>query len=296
VYAAKSIGLFAILGGILAMLGAFVQINPVWLYGPYEPSSATTYAQPDYTLGWIEGAMRLFPGWEAAFAHRYRIPAGFWPAVLFPAATFLILYAWPFIDKRLTHDRAEHNVIERPRDRPLRSAFGLGVIVFYGILLIAGSQDIFASQLNTTIEPVTWSLRIGVITVPFVVGVISWKLLRDLKHSHEQPEMEDEPDAPNEVPPDLAPSPVGPAPELLAAGIGVGPVHGDGRQASGRAPTHPPAEARARVGVLGRVIGSVLAFLVSFVVDLLARRSKRKEREQRGHRQPDTDELVRSRD
>ena len=64
VYTAKSLGLFAIVGGVLAALGAWVQINPVWLYGPYEPASVTTYAQPDFTLGWIEGAMRLFPGWD----------------------------------------------------------------------------------------------------------------------------------------------------------------------------------------------------------------------------------------
>ena len=165
VYTAKSVGLFAIVGGVLAALGAWVQINPVWLYGPYEPASVTTYAQPDFTLGWIEGAMRLFPGWDIRIGHSYRIAAGFWPAIVFPAITFALLYSWPFIDKRLTGDRAEHNVIDRPRDRPGRSAFGFGVLTFFGLLLVAGSQDILASQLNVTIQPVTWSLRIAVITL-----------------------------------------------------------------------------------------------------------------------------------
>ena len=217
VYAAKSIGLFAIVGGVLAALGAWVQINPVWLYGPYEPASVTTYAQPDFTLGWIEGAMRLFPGWDIRIGDTYRIAAGFWPAVVFPAITFALLYSWPFIDKRLTGDGAEHNVIDRPRDRPGRAAFGFGVLTFFGLLLVAGSQDILASQLNVTIQPVTWTLRIAVLTLPFVVGLVSFKLLRDLRDSHEQPEMTDEPDAPNEVDARDAPSPVGPAPELLPA-------------------------------------------------------------------------------
>ena len=202
----------------------------MWLYGPYEPASVTTSAQPDFTLGWIEGAMRLFPGWDIRLGHTYRVAAGFWPAIVFPAITFALLYSWPFIDKRLTGDRAEHNVIDRPRDRPGRSAFGLGVLTFFGLLLVAGSQDILASQLNVTIQPVTWSLRIAVITLPFIVGLVSLKLLRDLNRSHEQPEMTDEPDAPNEVEARDAPSPVGPAPELLPAHAAPPVVHPPARR------------------------------------------------------------------
>jgi ubiquinol-cytochrome c reductase cytochrome b subunit len=265
---AKSIGLFAIVGGVLVLLGAFVQINPIWLYGPFHPASTTTYAQPDFTLGWVEGAIRLFPGWEATIGHSYRVPAAFWPSVFFPAATFLVLYAWPFIDKRLTRDRAEHNVLEWPRERPLRSAFGLAVLMFYSILLLAGSQDIIASQLNTTIKPVTWTLRICVVVVPPLFGAICWKLLRDLKRSHEQPEME-APEAPNEVPARLAPSPVGPAPELLP--VGTNGAHPDREES-------PPR----RFEKVAAAFGGALTLGVSLVVEFLSRRHRhqdeRKER------------------
>jgi ubiquinol-cytochrome c reductase cytochrome b subunit len=201
VYAAKSIGLFAILAGVVALMGAFLQINPIWLYGPYSPANVTTYAQPDYALGWVEGAMRLFPGWEFTIAGTYRVPAAFWPAVVFPSITFVVLYMWPFLDKVFTGDRAEHHVIDRPRDRPGRSAFGFAVLAFYGILLLAGSQDILASQMNVSMEPVTWMLRIAVIVVPVVVGLVALKFLRDLNRSHEQPEETEPPEEPNEVPP-----------------------------------------------------------------------------------------------
>ncbi len=228
VYAAKSLGLFACLTGVLALMAAYLQINPIWLYGPYRPASVTTYAQPDFVLGWVEGALRLFPGWDIVIASHYRIAAAFWPAVVFPGVTFVVLYLWPFIDRKLTGDRQlEHSVLEMPRDRPLKTAFGLGVLTFYAILLLAGSQDIIASEMNTTIYPVTWGLRIGVIVAPFVVGWISWKLLHDLKHSHEQPEEPEPPEAPNEVPASMAPSPVGPAPELLQA-MAVASERGEG--------------------------------------------------------------------
>jgi hypothetical protein len=258
------------------LLGAFVQINPVWLYGPFRNASVTTYAQPDFALGWVEGAMRLFPGWEITFAHRYRIAAGFWPAVFFPAMTFLVLYAWPFIDKRLTRDRAEHHVIERPRDRPLRSAFGLGVLTFYAILLLAGSQDIIASQMNTTIEPIVWTLRIAVIVVPVIVGAVSWHLMRDLERSHEQPEMADAPTAPNEVPAEYAPSPVGAAPELLALTDGaVSEPSLDGHAATDA--TARPVRRRR----LAAALETLLAVVVSFVVEFFSFRDRRKLRKRR---------------
>jgi ubiquinol-cytochrome c reductase cytochrome b subunit len=235
-YTAKSIGLFAIVAGVIAAFGAFVQINPIWRYGPYQPGTVSTYAQPDFALGWVEGAMRLFPGWELVIAHRYRVPAGFWPAVFFPTIVFLLLYAWPFLDRKLTGDREEHNVIDRPRDRPGRSAFGLGALTFFAVLLVAGAQDILAEQLQVGIRPVTWSLRIAVVVLPFVVGAVSFKLLRDLHRSHEQPEDTDAIEAPNEVDAALAPSPVGPAPELIPAivyGDGDGPDD-DGRDGDQR--------------------------------------------------------------
>ena len=72
-YAAKSIGLFAIVTAVLAALGGLAQINPIWLYGPYDPAAVSTAAQPDWYLGWTEGAIRLFPPWYAHIG-RYGVP------------------------------------------------------------------------------------------------------------------------------------------------------------------------------------------------------------------------------
>ena len=64
---------------VLTPLGGLVQINPVWLYDPYEPTAVTSPAQPDRHLGWLEGALRLYPPWEGrVFGHE--IPKVFVPA------------------------------------------------------------------------------------------------------------------------------------------------------------------------------------------------------------------------
>ena len=87
-----------------------MQINPIWLYGPYKPYAVTTAAQPDWYMGWLEGRMRLAPAFRLHL-FGYRVPEIVVPAVIFPALTFAVLFAWPAIDKRLTGDRAEHHLL-----------------------------------------------------------------------------------------------------------------------------------------------------------------------------------------
>jgi ubiquinol-cytochrome c reductase cytochrome b subunit len=184
-YAAKSIGLFAAVAAVLAVLGGLAQINPVWLYGPFEPAAVTTAAQPDWYVGWLEGALRIFPPWEVrAFGHTIANP--FFPGVLLPGLTFALLYAWPFIEGRLTGDWGPHELLDRPRDRPVRTAVGVGVLTFYVVLLLAGGQDIFAQQLSVSVTSVVWAFRILVLVLPVAAGWLAWKISHDLRRSDEQ--------------------------------------------------------------------------------------------------------------
>src|SRR5262249_3719664 len=118
-YAMKSLGLFFLTAGVLVGLGGLVQINPVWLYGPFQPAAVTTAAQPDWYVGWLEGALRLWYPWYLHIGS-YNVPEVFWPGVVLPGITFMLLYAWPFLEARVTHDHAEHHLLDRPRDRPMR--------------------------------------------------------------------------------------------------------------------------------------------------------------------------------
>ncbi|TML58572.1 MAG: cytochrome b, partial [Actinobacteria bacterium] len=157
-YAARSIGLFAAVFAVLCGLGGVAQINPIWLYGPFKASAVTTAAQPDWYVGWLEGALRIFPPWRIHVAG-YTISEIFWPAVLLPLVTFGLLYAWPFLEQRVTGDREEHHLLDRPRDRPVRSAVGAGALTFFVVLFVAGAQDVIAQKLSVSIPSVTNALR-----------------------------------------------------------------------------------------------------------------------------------------
>jgi ubiquinol-cytochrome c reductase cytochrome b subunit len=168
-YAAQSLGLFFGVAAVLTALGGLAQINPIWLYGPFRPETVSSPAQPDWYLGWTEGALRIFPAWEIHIGS-YRIPNPFFPAVLLPGITFLVLYAWPFVDARLTRDPMAHHLLERPRDRPGRTGLGVAALTFYGVLFLAGSNDLVAKWLRVPVGTITWTFRIMVVAAPLIAG------------------------------------------------------------------------------------------------------------------------------
>jgi len=194
-YAGKSVGLFALVAAILAFLGGLVQINPIWLYGPYKPAAVSTGAQPDWYLGWIEGLIRIFPSWDLHIFGHY-VPAVFWPSIVLPGIVFVFFYLWPFIEARVTHDHAEHHLLDRPSDRPVRSAIGVGAITLMVVLTLAGGQDIIAWMLGAKIADVTNTLRVLTPVLPIVAGVITWKICHDIRESGIVAKQEDLTEAP----------------------------------------------------------------------------------------------------
>jgi ubiquinol-cytochrome c reductase cytochrome b subunit len=180
-YAAKSIGLFALVFAVLAALGGLAQINPIWLYGPFRPAVVSTAAQPDWYVGWLEGALRIMPAWEVrAFGHT--LANVFFPGILLPGVTFGLLYAWPFLEQRVTKEgAAEHHLLDRPRDRPVRTALGVATLTFYVVLLVAGAQDIVAQKLDVSIVVVTHTLQVLLFALPLACALLAYKLCRDLQ-------------------------------------------------------------------------------------------------------------------
>jgi ubiquinol-cytochrome c reductase cytochrome b subunit len=181
-YTAKSVGLFFIIAAVLAAMGGLLQINPVWLYGPFNPAAVSSPAQPDWYLGWLEGALRLFPNWEfRGLGHA--LPNPFFPAVLLPGITFLVLYLWPFLEARFTGDREPHHLLDRPSDHPVRTAIGAAAFAFYATLFFAASNDLVALLLHVSVQGITWMFRILVVTVPPLVGVIVWRVMAGIRAS-----------------------------------------------------------------------------------------------------------------
>jgi ubiquinol-cytochrome c reductase cytochrome b subunit len=179
-YTAKTL---ALQFGVIAMcclLGAFVQINPVWLWGPYKAATGLVPAQPDWYVGWLEGALRIGPPW-GLHLWGHLIPSQFWPGFLLPMGILGFLVSYPFIEAKLRKDRAPHHLLDRPREVPLRTAFGVSFVVFMASLFFAGSDDVQARYLHLPLNDMVWGYRFFCILGPGVAFWIAYRIADELR-------------------------------------------------------------------------------------------------------------------
>ena len=167
VYMAKAGGLFFIVFGVITLISAFVSINPIWAYGPYDPSPVTAGSQPDWYMGWLDGAVRLTPGWWEFTAFGFTLSLN----ILIPTTVIILvvmaaLCLSPWIEQIATGDYREHHLLDRPRNQPTRTGIGVMALTFYTILLISGGNDIIAHMMNLSINDITRSLRLLLFVLP----------------------------------------------------------------------------------------------------------------------------------
>jgi ubiquinol-cytochrome c reductase cytochrome b subunit len=181
VFAVKSGAFFAVTVGILGLMGGLLQINPIWQLGPYKPSHVSAGSQPDFYMMWTEGLARIFPAWELYFLG-HTVPAPVWVALLM-GLVFMLLPAWPFLEKKFTGDDAHHNLLQRPRDAPVRTAIGAMAIALYMVLTLSAMNDVIALKFHISLNATTWIGRIGMIVVPAIVYYIAYRWAIGLQRS-----------------------------------------------------------------------------------------------------------------
>jgi ubiquinol-cytochrome c reductase cytochrome b subunit len=145
-YALRSVGLLFGVTAVLFLAGGLIQVNPIWQWGPYHTYLSENGAQPDWYIGWLIGALRLMPNWEPTIGGHTLFPNPFWGGAAFPLLVFAAMYAWPAIERRVTGDYRRHDLLERPRERPIRTAIGAAFLSWVVIVFAVGSTDrIFVS-------------------------------------------------------------------------------------------------------------------------------------------------------
>jgi ubiquinol-cytochrome c reductase cytochrome b subunit len=186
-YALRSLALFAIVSGLLFLLGGLVQINPIWEWGPYETWLSTNGAQPDWYLGWLIGGLRLMPPLELQAGGYTNVPTPFWGGLLFPTIVFGILYAWPAIGRRFFDGPGKHNLLDRPRDNPARTAAVLAFTAWVFTIFAAGAADrlYFVSWIPYPAQ--VWFFRGAAFILPVLVYFIARRIARELKARGDHP-------------------------------------------------------------------------------------------------------------
>ncbi|WP_327283054.1 MULTISPECIES: cytochrome bc complex cytochrome b subunit [unclassified Streptomyces] len=180
VYMAKAGGFFFLVFGVIAAIAAIASINPIWALGPYRPDHVSTGAQPDWYMGMPEGLIRAMPGWEINLWGHTLVLGVFIPLLIFPLVLGSIA-AWPFIESWVTGDKREHHILDRPRNVPTRTGFGVAWIAEYIVLLIGGGNDMFAQYFHLSINNITWFVRIGFFVVPVLAFIVTKRICLGLQ-------------------------------------------------------------------------------------------------------------------
>jgi ubiquinol-cytochrome c reductase cytochrome b subunit len=177
----RSLGLLSAVTGVLFLLGGLVQINPIWLWGPYHTYSSTNGAQPDWYLGWLIGGLRLVPSWDFVIGGYTVVPNPFWGGVALPLIFFGFLYLWPWLERRFTGDYAYHNLLDRPRDAPARTAIGFAVLTCVFLVFLAGSADRVDVLFWLSYSAQIWVYRVLVFVGPVLAALIAYRVCIELQ-------------------------------------------------------------------------------------------------------------------
>ncbi|MBB4904787.1 cytochrome bc1 complex cytochrome b subunit [Actinophytocola algeriensis] len=181
-FALKAGGFTAVVIGVTALLGGLFQINPVWNFGPFSPAQVSAGTVPDWYMGWTDGLVRLWPAWEV-YLGNYTIPAAFFPFMMGLPLLGGVALVYPWIEKKFTKDYAHHNLLQRPRDVPVRTSLGAMAITFFMVSLLSAANDVLAEKFDISLNATTWMGRIGLLVLPPLAYAITYRLCLGLQRS-----------------------------------------------------------------------------------------------------------------
>lgn len=176
VYMTKMGGFLFITFGVIVLIASLFTINPIWNYGPYDPSPVSAGTQPDWYIGFADGGLRLAPSnWDIVFLDRT------WSfGILVPLAViglFIVaVLIYPFLEAWITGDKREHHIAQRPRNAATRTAIGAAGVTFYAVLWAAASSDIIATHFHLTMEGVIHTLQALLIIGPVIAYFVAKRM------------------------------------------------------------------------------------------------------------------------
>ncbi|NJP97416.1 ubiquinol-cytochrome c reductase cytochrome b subunit [Nonomuraea sp. FMUSA5-5] len=180
-FLAKTTVFFLWVTGVVALLATVFQINPIWLYGPYMPGHVSAGSQPDWYMGFLEGALRIMPPWEFTVFGQTVTMSVLIPALVAPGLLFTALAVYPFVERWVTRDQSIHHLLDRPRDVPVRAGLGVAGVVYYGVLWAAGGNDLIATTFHISLYATTWIFRVAVVAGPVLAFVVTRRICLGLR-------------------------------------------------------------------------------------------------------------------
>ena len=81
----------------------------------------------------------------------------------------------------MTGDKRQHHVNDRPRNAPVRTSIGMAAVTFYGLLWLAGANDILAERFDISLFATTWFFRVTIFVGPVLAYIITKRICLGLQ-------------------------------------------------------------------------------------------------------------------
>lgn len=157
-----AIQLLLLMFGALFLLSAFVAPHPLSAFGPPQPG--TPEVKPDWYLLWVYGFLKIVPSQVTFKVFGETFGPDFLGGLLFPALIFGVLTLAPWMDRTNRRAVRRFEYLDPIRQSPVRTATGVGMLVFMGTLYLAAYYDELGMSLGQI-----WLVVVG---VPIVVGSV----------------------------------------------------------------------------------------------------------------------------
>jgi len=157
-----AIQLLLLMFGALFLLSAFVAPHPLSAFGPPQPG--TPEVKPDWYLLWVYGFLKIVPSQVTFKVFGETFGPDFLGGLLFPALIFGVLTLAPWMDRTNRRAVRRFEYLDPIRQSPIRTATGVGMLVFMGTLYLAAYYDELGMSLGQI-----WLVVVG---VPIVVGSV----------------------------------------------------------------------------------------------------------------------------
>ena len=121
------------------------------------------------------------PSFDVTIGHFTLIPNPFWGGVLFPLFVLGVLAAFPWVERRLTGDRRVHNIADRPRNAPNRTAFGVAFLSWVFLIFVFGAADRIFVLWGFSYNDQLFIFRVAIWVVPAILFFVVRRLCRELR-------------------------------------------------------------------------------------------------------------------
>lgn len=160
------------LAALLLVSAAIVPWSDLEFEGPFLTAEATNSVHPHWSLFFLSGGLRIIPAVDLVIGG-LRISNVFVAGVIVPGILVGTLTLYPFLERWIRRDDAEHHRLDHPLEVPFRAGAVTALTTFALVLTLGGAVDVIAFWLRVPVEGVVTTFRVLLVVLPLALAALA---------------------------------------------------------------------------------------------------------------------------